>query len=43
MSKGEAVMGYTLREFCEDHHALLTSGLPLERALPQVAEKLLER
>ena len=33
-------MGYTLREFCEDHHALLTSGLPLERALPQVAEKL---
>ena len=33
-------MSYTLQEFCEDHHALLTSGQTLERALPQIAEKL---
>jgi hypothetical protein len=33
-------VGYTLKEFCEDHHELLTSGQPLERALPQIAEKL---
>ena len=33
-------MGYTLQDFCEDHHALLTSGQPLDRALPQIAEKL---
>src|SRR5262249_17191997 len=36
----EAVMGYTLKQFCEDHHALLTSGQPLDRTLPQIAEKL---
>jgi hypothetical protein len=33
-------MGYTLKEFCEDHHELLTSGQPPDRALPQIAEKL---
>ena len=33
-------MAYTLREFCDDHHALLTSGQPLSKALPQIAEKL---
>jgi predicted metal-dependent enzyme (double-stranded beta helix superfamily) len=29
-------MAYTLNDFCEDHHALLTSGQPLS----QIAEKL---
>ena len=33
-------MAYTLKEFCADHHALLTSGAPLAQALPQIAEKL---
>ena len=33
-------MAYTLTDFCEDHHALLTSGLSLDRALPQIAGKL---
>jgi hypothetical protein len=33
-------MAYTLADFCEDHHALLTSGLSLDRALPQIADKL---
>ena len=33
-------MGYTLKEFCEDHHELLTSGQPLDKALPQIAERL---
>lgn len=33
-------MAYTLTDFCEDHHALLTSGLALDRALPRIAEKL---
>ena len=33
-------MAYTLQEFCDDHHALLTSGQPLDKALPQIAEKL---
>ena len=33
-------MAYTLKEFCADHHALLTSGQPLAEALPQIAEKL---
>ena len=33
-------MAYTLDDFCEDHHALLTSGQPLSKALPQIADKL---
>lgn len=33
-------MAYTLKQFCDDHHALLTSGLPLAQALPQIADKL---
>ena len=33
-------MAYTLKEFCADHHALLTSGQPLAQTLPQIAEKL---
>ena len=33
-------MAYTLNQFCADHHALLTSGQPLAKALPQIAEKL---
>ena len=33
-------MAYTLQQFCADHRALLTSGQPLDKALPQVAEKL---
>ena len=33
-------MAYTLKEFCADHHALLTSGAPLAEALPRIAEKL---
>jgi len=33
-------MAYTLREFCADHHALLTSGQPLAEMLPRIAEKL---
>jgi predicted metal-dependent enzyme (double-stranded beta helix superfamily) len=33
-------MAYTLKEFCADHHALLTSGQPLDKVLPQIAEKL---
>jgi predicted metal-dependent enzyme (double-stranded beta helix superfamily) len=33
-------MAYTLKQFCADHHALLTSGQPLSQALPQIAEKL---
>src|SRR4051812_21360938 len=36
----EAVMAYTLKQFCADHRALLTSGLPLAEALPQIADKL---
>ena len=36
----ETAMAYTLKEFCADHHALLTSGQPLPSALPQIAEKL---
>jgi hypothetical protein len=36
----EAAMAYTLKEFCADHHALLTSGQPLAEALPKIAEKL---
>src|SRR3569623_1849341 len=36
----EALMAYTLQQFCADHHALLTSGQPLAQALPQIAEKL---
>jgi predicted metal-dependent enzyme (double-stranded beta helix superfamily) len=35
-------MAYTLTDFCDDHHALLTSGLSLDRALPKIAEKLSE-
>jgi hypothetical protein len=33
-------MAYTLERFCADHRALLTSGQPLDKALPQIAEKL---
>ena len=33
-------MAYTLQQFCDDNHALLTSGLPLAQALPLVADKL---
>ena len=33
-------MAYTLKEFCADHHALLTSGQPLAETLPRIAEKL---
>ena len=33
-------MAYTLEQFCADHRALLTSGQPLDKALPQIAEKL---
>jgi hypothetical protein len=33
-------MAYTLKQFCDDHHALLTSGQPLAKTLPQVADKL---
>jgi hypothetical protein len=33
-------MAYTLEQFCADHHAVLTSGVPLAQALPQIAEKL---
>jgi predicted metal-dependent enzyme (double-stranded beta helix superfamily) len=33
-------MTYTLSDFCDDHHALLTSGQPLGKALPQIADKL---
>jgi hypothetical protein len=33
-------MAYTLEQFCDDHHALLTSGQPLAKALPQIAAKL---
>ena len=33
-------MAYTLAQFCADHHAILTSGQPLAKALPQVADKL---
>ena len=35
-----AAMAYTLKEFCVDHHALLTSGQPLAETLPRIAEKL---
>ena len=33
-------MAYTLEQFCADNHAVLTSGVPLEQALPRIAEKL---
>jgi len=33
-------MAYTLEQFCADHHDILTSGTPLDRALPEIAEKL---
>src|SRR6266581_2919936 len=33
-------MAYTLKEFCADHHALLTSGQLLAETLPRIAEKL---
>lgn len=33
-------MAYTLKQFCADHHTILSSGTPLEQALPQIAEKL---
>ena len=33
-------MAYTLKQFCADHHALLTSGQPLAQTLPQIADKL---
>ena len=33
-------MAYTLKQFCDDHHALLTSGQPLNQALDRIAEKL---
>ena len=33
-------MAYTLAQFCADNHAALTSGQPLAKALPQIAEKL---
>jgi hypothetical protein len=33
-------MAYTLKQFCDDHHVLLTSGRPLNQALEQIAEKL---
>ena len=33
-------MAYTLEQFCADHRALLTSGQSLDKALPQIAEKL---
>ena len=36
----EAAMAYTLEQFCADNHAVLTSGVPLAQALPQIAEKL---
>src|SRR5262245_41927840 len=36
----EAAMAYTLKDFCSDHHALLTSGQPLGETLPKIAEKL---
>src|SRR6185436_4994977 len=35
-----AAMAYTLKEFCVDHHALLTSGQPLAETLPRIADKL---
>jgi len=36
----EAAMAYTLKEFCADHHALLTAGRPLAETLPRIADKL---
>jgi predicted metal-dependent enzyme (double-stranded beta helix superfamily) len=33
-------MAYTLQQFCADQHTLLTSGIPLAQALPQIADKL---
>src|SRR5260370_7974330 len=36
----EAAMAYTLKEFCADHHALLTAGRPLAETLPKIAERL---
>ncbi len=33
-------MAYTLADFCADHRALLKSGMPLDRALAQLAERL---
>src|SRR3989304_994653 len=33
-------MAYTLEQFCADHNAILTSGVPLAQALPRIAEKL---
>jgi hypothetical protein len=33
-------MAYTLQQFCADNRAVLTSGAPLEEALPKIAEKL---
>jgi hypothetical protein len=36
----EAAMPYTLKQFCADNHAVLTSGIPLAQALPQIAERL---
>ena len=35
-------MAYTLEQFCQDHHAALTSGQPLAQVLPKIAEKLSE-
>ena len=32
-------MAYTLSQFCADHRAFLTSGQPLEQALPRIADK----
>jgi hypothetical protein len=36
----EAAMAYTIEQFCADQNAVLTSGVPLAQALPQIAEKL---
>jgi predicted metal-dependent enzyme (double-stranded beta helix superfamily) len=33
-------MGYTLKQFCDDNHALLTSGRPLSEALKNIEERL---
>jgi predicted metal-dependent enzyme (double-stranded beta helix superfamily) len=33
-------MAYTLAQFCADNRAALTSGIPLEKALAQIAENL---
>jgi hypothetical protein len=33
-------MAYTLQQFCADNRTILTSGAPIEEALPKIAERL---